>query len=144
MAGLGVPGGGHAMVLGRPAARRQVWSARTTEVSIWRSGTSQYVRRRRPLFHRADDVKAVSLVEADGPVRVGPGSNENGAIRELLEVAQEQTADAVLLTIRADVSVTDQGDVAEGLDAHDTDECSVFSVAPEGDAVVDFMAEFVA
>ncbi len=63
----------------------------------------------------------------DGPGCVGLGANEDGALGEFAEMEQEAASDAAFLVVGADVGVADERDVVHVLQAHDSQENSVFS-----------------
>jgi hypothetical protein len=57
------------------------------------------------------------------------------------QVAQQLAADAAALVGGGDVRVADQGDVADGLDAHDAEQLAAGLSAPEGDPGGDLFLE---
>lgn len=71
-------------------------------------------------FFGADSAEAVALIEANGPVGVGPGPDENGLVSEFAQVGEQEGANALLLVGGADIGVADEGDVVDVLDAHDS------------------------
>ncbi len=62
----------------------------------------------------------MALIEADGPVGVCPGADEDRPVGEFAQVGEQEGADALLLVGGADVGVADESDVVDVLDAHDS------------------------
>lgn len=93
------------------------------------------------LGYGIDDLEAVTLVEADGPDRIGPGTDQHGPAAEGAKVKEQIGADSLLLRACADVGVADEVDVEDCLNAHDRRGCGVFVVGPEDDAGRDLVLE---
>lgn len=84
---------------------------------------------------------ALLLVEGYRPSGGGPCADEKRLQGRRLEEAKESCADAVVSERRPDVGVSDEGDVAPVLDAHDAGENGVILAAIEKDAVVDLAGD---
>src|SRR5438105_13457161 len=56
---------------------------------------------------------------------------------------QQAPADPSILASGADVGVPNQGDILDGLDAHDSFQCFALLAGPERDAVRDFTTQFL-
>src|SRR6202035_532132 len=68
-------------------------------------------------FLVADLFKTVPSIKADRPLRIGPGSDEDGPGGQLAQVRQKERADPSLLADRADVGMADERNVMHVLDA---------------------------
>jgi hypothetical protein len=96
-------------------------------------------------FFSGDQTVAVRLVEANGPVGICPGADENALIRQGLKMAEQEAADAFALALRAYVRMANERDILYVLDAHDADEASgVILTAPEAHAGTDITSELLA
>src|SRR4051794_17131403 len=65
-----------------------------------------------------DRLEAVAAVEADRPLRRGPGSYQHRPLGTGGEVLEQPPADPFALPPRAHISVADEVDVADWLDTH--------------------------
>ena len=104
----------------------------------------QYFLSSRFFSSRIDDAEAVLLVEADRPDGVGPRADQHGTRGDRPQVRQQLAADTLVPAGGAHVGVADQRDVLNVLQPHHAGERAGVLVAPERDAVVDFVTEFLA
>src|SRR5216684_6487780 len=87
---------------------------------------------------RRDELEVVALVKADRPCGGGPGAHEHASRAQVTKMLDQYSADAVPLITGKNIGVTDQIDVAYGLNAHHAYERPVPLVAPESNSAGDF------
>ena len=84
------------------------------------------------------------LVEAYRPSGVGPGPYEYLSRTQIFQVAKECAPDSSSLLVRPYVSVADQTDIPDLLEAHDpTENVEIVYAAPEGHPSGDVMLKLV-
>ena len=91
-----------------------------------------------------NQLEAVPLIEADRPVRGGPGADQQRSPGRAAESLEQRAPDAAPLVARRDVGVADQVDVVHGLDSHHADQLAVGLVPPELHAGFDLAVELLA
>src|SRR5262249_43920739 len=91
-----------------------------------------------------DRLEAVTPVEADRPLRRGPGADQHAARAQAAQMTEQHAADAAPLAARQDIGVTDEIDVTHRLGAHDAEQPVVLLMPPEHDPGGDLAIELVA
>src|SRR6202030_1596040 len=81
--------------------------------------------------------------EPNCPICGFPGANQDTPRAQLPKMPKESPANATPLAARQDVSVTNEIDVTNRLDAHHTCEAAVFLIAPEHDTSGDLAIELL-
>src|ERR1700694_5622409 len=83
---------------------------------------------------RRDELKVVAPVKVDRPCGRGPGAHQHASRAQATKMLDQYRADAVSLTIGQNVGVTDQIDVAYGLNAHHAYDRPIPLVGPESNS----------
>jgi hypothetical protein len=126
------------------AGASSTWRAgqhnRSLDLSIWHVpvGLEQ-----RSLARGRDQLEAVAPVEADGPMRGFPGTNQDLPCAELPQMLQQSAANAAPLAAGQDISVTNEIDIVYRLETHHACQPAVLLIAPEHYAGGDLAVEFV-
>src|SRR5689334_6070595 len=83
------------------------------------------------------------LVEADRPVRGGPGSDQHLLRAQKPQMPDQSAANPASLSTRQSVRVANEVDLAYPLKAHHANQCPTLLIAPEYDPGVNLAIELV-
>src|SRR5258708_697889 len=95
------------------------------------------------LLQWLNHLKAVFFIKADRPDSVRPRADQDRTARQLPQMRQQARANPRLLAAGANIGVPDEGHVLDRLNAHYAHQGPGLLVAPEHNAFVDFMPQFL-